>query len=81
MKLRAQTVDQEVPSEHQEQCCTVQVLQHWHRLPRGCGVSFLEPPWSLAIGLGTLLWVVLLEQGLGHRDTEGHKGPPVQRCT
>ena len=23
------------------------------------------------MGPGTLLWVVLLEQGLGHRDTEG----------
>ena len=27
------------------------------------------------MGLSTLLWVVLLEQGLGHRDTEGHRGP------
>ena len=47
-------------------------MEHWHRLPRGCGVSSLELSRSrLAMGLGTLLWVVLLEQGLGHRDTEG----------
>ena len=41
----------------------MRVLQHWHRLPRGCGVSSLELSRShLAVGLGTLLWVVLLEQ-------------------
>ena len=38
-------------------------MEHWHRLPRGCGVSSLELSRScLAMGLGTLLWVVLLEQ-------------------
>ena len=47
-------------------------MEHWHRLPRGCGVSSVELSRSrLAMGLGTLLWVVLLEKGLGHRDTEG----------
>ena len=49
-------------------------MEHWHRLPRGCGVSSLELSRScLAVGLCTLLWVVLLELelGLGHRDTEG----------
>ena len=52
----------------------MRVLQHWHRLPRGCGVSSLELSRScLAMGLGILLWVVLLEQGLGHRDTEGRR--------
>ena len=51
-------------------------MEHWHRLPRGCGVSSLELSRScLAMGLGTLLWVVLLEQGLGHRDTEGRRRP------
>jgi len=67
----AQTVAQEAPSEHQEQCCAEWVPEHWHRLPRGCGVSSLQLSRSrLAVGLGTLLWVVLLEQGLGHRHTE-----------
>jgi len=50
----------------------MRITEHQHRLPRGCGVSSLELSRSrLAMGLGTLLWVVLLEQGLGHRDTEG----------
>jgi len=32
------------------------VMEHWHRLPRGCGVSFLEISEScLDMGLGTLL--------------------------
>lgn len=44
--------------------CAVRVAEHWHRLPRGCGVS----SWGifknhLDVGLGTLLWVALLEQG------------------
>ena len=60
----AQTVAQEAPSQHQEQCCAVRVPEHWHRLPRGCGVSFLEVSRSrLAVGLGTLLWVALLQRG------------------
>ena len=47
-------------------------MEHWHRLPRGCGVSSLELSRScLAMGLGILLWVVLLELGLGHRNMEG----------
>jgi len=42
----------------------VQVTEHWHRLPRGCGVSSLEVSRShLAVGLGTLLWVALLQRG------------------
>lgn len=36
----------------------LQVVERWHRLPRGCAVS-LEM-------LGPLLWLSLLEQGLGH---------------
>ncbi len=48
----------------------MQVMEHWHRLPRGCGVSSLEIFQSrLDVALGTLLWVSLLEQGLGRRDT------------
>ena len=41
----------------------MQVPEHWHRLPRGRGVSSLQLSRSrLAMDLGTLLWVVLLEQ-------------------
>jgi len=46
-------------------CCAVQVLKHWHRLPRGCEVSslgiFKNP---LDMSFGDLLWVSLLGQGL-----------------
>jgi len=60
----AQTGAREVPSEHQEHCCAVQVTEHWHRLPRGCGISSLEVSGShLAVGLSTLLWVALLQRG------------------
>ena len=49
---------------HQEHFCTVEVMEHWHMLPRGCGVSSLETSKScLDKGLGTLLWVALLELG------------------
>ena len=42
----------------------MQVTEQWHRLPRGCGVSSLEVSRShLAVGLGTLLWVALLQWG------------------
>jgi len=35
-------------------CC----MEHWHRLPRGCGVSYLAiSSHHMAMGLGTLLWV------------------------
>jgi len=67
------TRTQEVPSEHQEAllCCAddgalARVAQ------RGCGVSSLEiSRRHLNVGLGTLLWGSLLEQGLGQMDTEG----------
>jgi len=39
--------------------------------PEAVGVSFLEVFRSyLGVGLGTLLWVVLLEQGMGQWDLE-----------
>lgn len=61
---------QEVPSDHQE---------HWHRLPRSCGISSLGIFQScLDVALGTLLWVFLLEQGLGLRDTEM---PSILNCS
>jgi len=51
------------------------VTEHWHRLPRGCGVSSLGIFQScLDVALGTLLWVSLLGQGLEHRDPEGPAG-------
>jgi len=60
------------PSEHQEHSCAVQVTEQQHGLPRGCGVSSLGISSScLDVALGTLLWVALLEQGLGLRDPEG----------
>ena len=47
----------------------VWVTEQWHRLPRCCGVSSLEISKShLDTAPGTLLWVSLLEQGLGHMD-------------
>ena len=43
---------------------TVRMTKHCYRLPRGCGVCSLEiSRCCLAMGLGTLLWVALLEQG------------------
>ena len=47
------------------------MTEHWHRLPRGCGVSSLGISQSLLdVALGTLLWVSLLGQGLEQRDPE-----------
>ena len=49
----------------------MQVTEQWHRLHKGCGVSSLEIFQSrLDTALGTVLWVSLLEQGLGHMDPE-----------
>ena len=49
-------------SKHLEYFFALWVLEHWHRLPRDCWVS-LEISKSLFMGLGTLLWVALLELG------------------
>ena len=58
-------------------CCAV--TEHWHRLPRGCGVSSLGISQSLLdVTLGTLLWVSLLGQGLQQRDPES---PASLSCT
>lgn len=51
--------------------CAVQVTEHRHRLPR----DILESPPEifsscLDVGLGTLLWVILLQQALGQVDPE-----------
>lgn len=43
--------------------CTVWVTEHWHRLPRGCQVSLVISNSHLAMGMGTLLCVALLEKG------------------
>jgi len=50
-------------------CCAMQVTEPWHRLPRACGLSSLETfKTQQHTGLGTLLWVSLLEPGLGQMD-------------
>ena len=52
-------------------CCAVWVREHWHRVPRGCGVSSLGICQScLDVALCTLLWAPLLEEGLSQRDPE-----------
>ena len=51
--------------------CAVQVTEPWHRLPRACGLSLETFRPQQDMGLGTLLWVSLLEQGLGQMDPEG----------
>lgn len=66
-----QTRTQKVPSEHREHFYAVQMTEHWHRLPWGCAVSFLKIPKSqLDMVLGPLLWVSLLEEGVGLMDPE-----------
>ena len=48
------------------------MTEHWHRLPRGCGVSSLGISQScLDVALGTLLWVSPPKQRLEQRDPEG----------
>lgn len=59
------------PLDTRQHFCVVQVTERWHRLPRSCGVS----SWGifkslLNTGLGTLLWVALLEQGWDQKDPE-----------
>ena len=55
-------------------CCAV--TEHWHRLPRSCGVSSLGIfQCLLDMALGTLLWVSQLEQGLGQKDPEHPSHP------
>ena len=45
-----------------KQFCAVWVLELWHRLPRGCGMSSSETFKShLDVGLDNLPWVILLE--------------------
>jgi len=68
------------PLNTRQHCCAVQVPEHWHRLPTGCGISSLGMAKScLDVGLGPLLWVSLLERGLGQRDAEdpAHLNPSV----
>lgn len=53
-----------LPLSTRQCCCAVQVTEHWHQLPRGCGISFIEIFKScFEVGLSTLLWVLLLKQG------------------
>ena len=47
------------------------VMKHWQKLLSGCGVSSLEMCKSHPdVVLGTLLWVVLLEQRPKQMDPE-----------
>jgi len=59
--------------------CAVWAMEHWHRLSRGCGISFLEICSScLEIVLSALLWMSLLGQGLEQMDPEViHLSHPV----
>jgi len=51
--------------------CAVQETEHWHGLPRGCGISSLDISKSyLDMVLGPLLWVCLPEQELGLMDPQ-----------
>jgi len=59
------------PPNIRKHFCAVQVMEHWHRLPRGCGVSSLQIfRRCLDMVLDPLFWVSLLEQGLGQMDPE-----------
>ena len=49
--------------------CDVQVMEHWHRSPRGCEDSSLDVFKSyLDVVLGTLLWVSSHEQEVEPED-------------
>ena len=63
------------PLSTRKHFCAVQVTEHWHRLPRGCGISSLDI-FTLDV---VLLWVSLLEQGLGqmHTDVPANLTQPV----
>jgi len=48
-----------------QQFCAAGVMEHWYRLPRGCGISSLEVCKNcLEVGLGTLEFSPAL-RGLG----------------
>ena len=62
---QAQTGTLEVPLEHQKApLCCAGVGALAQAAQRGCGIS------SLAISQSSLLWMSLLEQGLGWMDSE-----------
>ena len=70
---RAQTEAEEVPSEHDEGLLPSEVSEPWPRLPR----EVVESPsveifkTRLDVVLCSLLWVTLLQQGVGLGD------PPI----
>lgn len=54
--------------EHQEHFRAVWVMEHWHKLPRDCGVSALEIfKGCQDVGPGTLLWWPCLSRGKTRR--------------
>ena len=69
---RAQTGTQEVPPELQEAFLHCEVDSGSAQVSqRSCGFSILESFQScMDMGLGSLLWVCLLEQGLEQMDPE-----------
>lgn len=62
---------QEPPLNTRKHFSAVWVTEHWHSLPRGHGVASLKKS-CLHVGLGTLLWVALLEHELDKMDPEVH---------
>lgn len=60
------TTKQSYDLDIRQHFCVMQVMEHWHGLPRGCGVSSMEILRScLDVVLGILLWVSLLGQEIG----------------
>jgi len=48
------------------------MMERWHRMARTCEASLLGKLQKLPdMGLGTLLWVVLLEQGIAPDVLQG----------
>ena len=62
------------------QHCAVWMMDPSHRLPRGCrGSSSKISKSHLDMGLGTLIWMALLEQGLNYVASRG-LFPPQPSC-
>ena len=55
----------------------MQVTEHWHRLPRGYGVSLETFRSYLDVGLRTAFWMSLLEQELSPMDTGSCQPQPL----
>ena len=62
------------PSEHLAALLCCAVIEHWHRLPIGCGVPSLET-FRSHLDMGTMLWVFLLEQRMDLMNPEVSSNP------